>query len=83
MEVRTHNGVKLRILNFIDEYPHDCLAVRVGRSLTYQISQPAGISSASPSNDLRPTCSDPTDWTKLERLGAVQENNQSRMASIS
>jgi putative transposase len=36
MEDRTHNGVKFRILNVIDEYTRECLAVRVGRSLTHQ-----------------------------------------------
>jgi transposase InsO family protein len=34
MEDRTHNGVKFRILNVIDEYTRECLAVRVDRSLT-------------------------------------------------
>lgn len=36
MEDRTHNGVKFRILNVIDEYTRECLAVRVARSLTHQ-----------------------------------------------
>ena len=36
MEDRTHNGVKFRILNVIDEFSRECLAVRVGRSLTHQ-----------------------------------------------
>jgi putative transposase len=36
MEDRTHNGVKFRILNVIDELTRECLAVRVGRSLTHQ-----------------------------------------------
>jgi len=36
MEDRTHNGVKFRILNVIDEYTRECLAVRVWRSLTHQ-----------------------------------------------
>jgi len=36
MEDRTHNGIKFRILNIIDEYTRECLAVRVGRSLTHQ-----------------------------------------------
>lgn len=36
MEDRTHNGVKFRILNVIDEFTRECLAVRVGRSLTHQ-----------------------------------------------
>ena len=34
MEDRTHNGVKFRILNVIDEYTRECLAVKVARSLT-------------------------------------------------
>jgi putative transposase len=34
MEDRTHNGVKFRILNVIDEFTRECLAVRVDRSLT-------------------------------------------------
>ena len=37
MEDRTHNSVKFRILNIIDEYTRECLAIRVGRSLTHQI----------------------------------------------
>jgi putative transposase len=36
MEDRTHNGVSFRILNIIDEYTRECLAVRVARSLTHQ-----------------------------------------------
>jgi len=36
MEDRTHNDVKFRILNVIDEFTRECLAVRVGRSLTHQ-----------------------------------------------
>jgi transposase InsO family protein len=36
MEDRTHNGVKFRILNIIDEFTRECLAIRVGRSLTHQ-----------------------------------------------
>ena len=36
MEDRTHNGVKFRILNVIDEFTRECLAVRVERSLTHQ-----------------------------------------------
>jgi putative transposase len=35
MEDRTHNGVSFRILNIIDEYTRECLAVRVARSLTH------------------------------------------------
>ena len=34
MENRTHNGVKFRILNVIDEFTRECLAVKVARSLT-------------------------------------------------
>ena len=34
MEDRTHNGVKFRILNVMDEFTRECLAVRVARSLT-------------------------------------------------
>jgi putative transposase len=34
MEDRTHNGVKFRILNVIDEYTRECLAVKVSRRLT-------------------------------------------------
>jgi transposase InsO family protein len=34
MEDRTHNGVKYRILNVIDEYTRECLAVKVARRLT-------------------------------------------------
>lgn len=37
MEDRTHNGVKFRILNIIDEFTREFLAVRVGRSLTHQV----------------------------------------------
>jgi transposase InsO family protein len=33
MEDRTHNGVKFRILNVIDEYTKECLAVKVARRL--------------------------------------------------
>lgn len=36
MQDRTHNGVPFRILNVIDEYTRECLAVRVGRRLTHQ-----------------------------------------------
>ena len=31
MEDRTHNGVKFRILNVIDEYTRECLAIKVNR----------------------------------------------------
>jgi len=34
MEDRTHNGVKFRILNVMDEFTRECLAVRVARRLT-------------------------------------------------
>jgi putative transposase len=33
MEDRTHNGRKLRMLNIIDEFTHECLAIRVSRRL--------------------------------------------------
>ena len=36
MQARTHNGVPFRILNVIDEYSRECLAVRVARSLTHR-----------------------------------------------
>lgn len=36
MQDRTHNGVPFRILNVIDEYTRECLAVRVARSLTHR-----------------------------------------------
>ncbi len=36
VEDRTHNGVKFRILNVIDEYTRECLAVRVKRNLTHK-----------------------------------------------
>jgi len=36
MEDRTHNGVKFRILNIIDEFTRECLAVRVARRLTHR-----------------------------------------------
>ena len=36
MQDRTHNGVAFRILNVIDEYTRECLAVRVARSLTHR-----------------------------------------------
>ena len=35
MQDRTHNGVPFPILNVIDEYTQECLAVRVERSLTH------------------------------------------------
>ena len=35
IEDRTHNGVKFRILNIIDEYTRECLAIRVARRLTH------------------------------------------------
>lgn len=34
MEDRTYNGVKFRILNVIDEYTRECLAIKVARRLT-------------------------------------------------
>lgn len=34
MEDRTHNGVKFRILNVIDEFTRECLVVKVARRLT-------------------------------------------------
>ena len=36
MEDRTHNGVEFRILNVMDEFTRECLAVRIGRSLTHR-----------------------------------------------
>jgi len=33
MEHRTYNGVKFRILNVIDEYTRECLAIKVDRRL--------------------------------------------------
>jgi transposase InsO family protein len=36
MEDRTHNGVKFRILNVMDEFTRECLAVRVKRNLTHK-----------------------------------------------
>jgi len=36
MHDRTHNGVAYRILNVIDEYTRECLAVKVARSLTHK-----------------------------------------------
>ena len=36
MEDRTHNGVRFRILNIIDEYTQECLAIRVARRLTHK-----------------------------------------------
>jgi transposase InsO family protein len=36
MHDRTHNGVPYRILNVIDEYTRECLAVKVARSLTHK-----------------------------------------------
>ncbi|NIV26486.1 MAG: IS3 family transposase [Gammaproteobacteria bacterium] len=36
MQDRTHNGVPFRILNVIDEYTRECLAVKVARRLTHQ-----------------------------------------------
>jgi transposase InsO family protein len=36
MEDRTENGVKFRILNVIDEFTRECLAVKVARRLTHK-----------------------------------------------
>ena len=36
MHDRTHNGVPFRILNVIDEFSRECLAVRVARRLTHK-----------------------------------------------
>ena len=36
MQDNTHNGVPFRILNVIDEYTRECLAVRVARRLTHR-----------------------------------------------
>ena len=36
MHDRTHNGVSFRILNVLDEYTRECLAVRVARRLTHK-----------------------------------------------
>ena len=33
VEHRTHNGRKYRMLNVIDEFTHECLAIRVSRKL--------------------------------------------------
>src|SRR3954447_23396376 len=33
VEDRTHDGRKLRLLNVLDEFTHECLAIRVGRRL--------------------------------------------------
>ena len=33
VEDRTHDGRKVRLLNVIDEFSHECLAIRVGRKL--------------------------------------------------
>ena len=33
MEDRTHDGRKFRMLNVIDEFTHECLAIRVARKL--------------------------------------------------
>ena len=34
LEERTHDGRKFRMLNIIDEFTHECLAIRVSRRLT-------------------------------------------------
>ncbi len=36
MQDRTHNGVPFRLLNVIDEYTRECLAIKVARSLTHK-----------------------------------------------
>src|SRR5712691_11004111 len=33
VEDRTHDGRKIRMLNIIDEFTHECLAIRVSRRL--------------------------------------------------
>jgi len=33
VEDRTHDGRKIRMLNVVDEFTHECLAIRVGRKL--------------------------------------------------
>jgi hypothetical protein len=33
VEDRTHEGRKVRLLNLIDEFSHECLAIRVARKL--------------------------------------------------
>ena len=33
VEDRTHDGRKFRLLNIVDEFTHECLAIRVGRKL--------------------------------------------------
>src|SRR5919199_5465787 len=33
VEDRTHDGRKVRLLNVLDEFTHECLAIRVGRKL--------------------------------------------------
>ena len=34
VEERTHDGRRFRLLNIIDEFTHECLAIRVARRLT-------------------------------------------------
>ncbi len=36
MEDRTHNGIPFRILNVLDEYTRECLAVKTARKLTHK-----------------------------------------------
>ena len=36
MQDRTHNGVPYRVLNVIDEFTRECLAVKVARNLTHR-----------------------------------------------
>jgi hypothetical protein len=33
VEARTHDGRKVRMLNVVDEFTRECLAIRVGRKL--------------------------------------------------
>ena len=33
VEARTHDGRKFRMLNVVDEFTRECLAIRVGRKL--------------------------------------------------
>lgn len=37
VEDRTHNGRKFRMLNIIDEFTRECLAIRVSRRLRFHI----------------------------------------------
>jgi transposase InsO family protein len=42
VEDRTHDGRKFRMLNVLDEFTHECLAIRVGRQLKPKSSSRAG-----------------------------------------